>query len=176
MRGKHSGELHPILFFFSVFISPRDVSSHLKGCVSQHRFSVLTSQLWGAKIATGRKKKKKKLWKLSASGGCGARELQEFNMKKAILCTLERIFRQRRVVAHHWLRRRRWLISKWAKVPCLLYTLTLFAVDHIVNLAFVGKYAQIDLQRYTALHRYFLFFWVITCRNKVTRTDRSSCS
>lgn len=57
MRGKHSGELHPILFFFSVFISPRDVSSHLKGCVSQHRFSVLTSQLWGAKIATGKKKK-----------------------------------------------------------------------------------------------------------------------
>lgn len=55
MRGKHSGELHPILFFFSVFISPRDVSSHLKGCVSQHRFSVLTSQLWGAKIATGKK-------------------------------------------------------------------------------------------------------------------------
>lgn len=45
MRGKHSGELHPILFFFSVSISPRDVSSHLKGCVSQHRFSVLTSQL-----------------------------------------------------------------------------------------------------------------------------------
>lgn len=45
MRGKHSGELHPILFFFSVFISPRDVSSHLKGCVSQRRFSVLTSQL-----------------------------------------------------------------------------------------------------------------------------------
>lgn len=58
MRGKHSGELHPILFFFSVFISPRDVSSHLKGCVSQHRFSVLTSQLWGAKIATGKKKKR----------------------------------------------------------------------------------------------------------------------
>lgn len=169
MRGKYSGELHPILFFFSVFISPRDVSSHLKGCVSQHCFSVLTSQLWGAKIAMG----KKKLWKLSASGGCGARELQKFNMKKVILCALERIFRQRRVVAHHWLHRRRLIISKWAKVLCLLYTLTLFAVDHVVNLAFAGKYAQMDLQRYTALHHYFLF---ITCRNKLIRTDRCSCS
>lgn len=47
MRGIHSGELHPILFFFSLFISPSDVSSQLKGCVSQHHFNVLTPQLWG---------------------------------------------------------------------------------------------------------------------------------
>lgn len=50
MRGKHSGELHPILFFFSRFFSPRDVSSQLKGYVSQHHFNVLTPQLWGVEI------------------------------------------------------------------------------------------------------------------------------
>lgn len=54
MRGIHSGELHPILFFFSLFISPSDVSSQLKGYVSQHHFNVLTPQLWG--VETGKKK------------------------------------------------------------------------------------------------------------------------
>ena len=51
MRGIHSGELHPILFFFFSFFSPpRDVSSQLKGYVSQHHFNVLTPQLWGVEI------------------------------------------------------------------------------------------------------------------------------
>lgn len=51
MRGIHSGELHPILFFFSLFFfPPRDVSSQLKGYVSQHHFNVLTPQLWGVEI------------------------------------------------------------------------------------------------------------------------------
>ena len=51
MGGIHSGELHPILFSFSqFFIFPRDVSSQLKGYVSQHHFNVLTPQLWGVEI------------------------------------------------------------------------------------------------------------------------------
>lgn len=48
---KHSGELHPILFFSSLlFLYTRDVSSQLKGCVSQHHFNELTPRLWGVEI------------------------------------------------------------------------------------------------------------------------------
>lgn len=38
------------VFLFSFFFSPRDVSSQLKGYVSQHHFNVLTPQLWGVEI------------------------------------------------------------------------------------------------------------------------------
>lgn len=43
----HSVFLFSLLFFLS---PPRDVSSQLKGYVSQHHFNVLTPQLWGVEI------------------------------------------------------------------------------------------------------------------------------
>lgn len=113
MRGINSGELHPILFFFS-FLPPRDVSSELKELCFPTPFQCADTPAvrcwnWQKNIVSAQR--------------CGATELQKYNMKGLILCMLECIYWQHRhAVTHHWLHPRRWIMCKWANILCLLYT------------------------------------------------------
>lgn len=138
MRGKHSGELHPILFFFSFFFfAPRDVSSQLKGYISQHHFNVLTPQLWGVEIAN----KHCQCRVLSCQWTPKNYDVKK--KKKADFVYVGFIYRQRRrAVTHHRLHPRRWIICKWANILCLPCTLTVFALDHMAMFCFAVKWAR----------------------------------
>lgn len=131
MRGIHSGELHPILFFFSLFISPGDVSSQLKGYISQHHFNVLTPQLWGVEIGKKKHCQRTVLW---------CQWTPEVQHERGDFVYVECFYWQHRhAVTHHWLHPWRWIMFKWANIVCLLYTLTVFTLDHIVMFCFAAK-------------------------------------
>lgn len=132
MRGIHSGELHPILFFFSIFFSSKRCFFSVKRlCVSTPFQCADTPTLrcwnWHKK-------------NIVSARCCGTSELQKFNMKGAILCMLECIYWQHRhAVTHHLLYPKRWIMCKWANILCLLYTLAVFTLDHIVMFCFAAK-------------------------------------
>lgn len=48
-------------------------------------------------------------------------------------------WQHRHAVTHHWLHPWRWIMFKWANIVCLLYTLTVFTLDHIVMFCFAAK-------------------------------------
>lgn len=80
---------------------------------------------------------------------CGASELRKYNMKGVIFCTFQCIYWQHRhAITHHWLHPKRWIMCKWANILCLLYTLTVFALDHIVMFCFCS---QISSNGFTVL-------------------------